>query len=58
MDDEGEHGGNSNKKKARGEEDALGKFMSLVEADNTLAGAAIGSSNVRVYVREVRTLGV
>ena len=49
VNEEGEHGRSSNRKKARVEEDALGKFLSLVEADNTLAGATIGSSNVRVY---------
>ena len=35
----GEHGGSTTTKKARMEEDALGKFLSLVEAGNILAGA-------------------
>ena len=49
VNEEGEHGDSGNRKKARVEEDALGKFLSLLEAGNTLAGKAIGSSNVRVY---------
>ena len=38
--EEEDNGGSRSRKKARVEEDALGKFLSLVEADNTLAGAA------------------
>ena len=46
VNEEGEHGGGSSRKKARTEEDALGKFLSLVEAGNSLAGSVVESSNV------------
>ena len=42
----GEHGGSSTRKKARVEEDALGKFLSLVEAGNISAGAEVQTSTL------------
>ena len=39
---EGEHAGNISRKKAKLEEDVMGKFMSLVEAGDTIAGVESG----------------